>query len=49
MITFSVDINLFQKQSILILMLMSNGYLPNSPYTKQFGVVALTFRILLKN
>jgi hypothetical protein len=26
------------KQSILHLMLMSRGYLPNSPYTKQFGV-----------
>ena len=46
---FSVEINLLQKQSVLIVMLMSNGYLPNSPYTKTIGVVALTFRILFKN
>jgi len=46
---FSVDINLLQKQSILISMLMSNGYLPNSLYTKKIGVVALVFIILFKN
>jgi hypothetical protein len=28
---------------------MSRGYLPNSPYTKQFGVVTLTPKILFKN
>jgi hypothetical protein len=31
---FSVVIKRVQKQSILHLMLMSRGYLPNSPYTK---------------
>jgi hypothetical protein len=30
-------------------MLMSREYLPNSPYTKQFGVVTLTPTILFKN
>jgi hypothetical protein len=43
---FSVVIKRLQKQSILHLMLMSRGYLP---YTKQFGVVTLTPKILFKN
>ena len=46
---FSVVIKRLQKQSILHLMLMSRGYLPNSPYTRQFGVVTLTPKILFKN
>ena len=46
---FSVVIKRLQKQSILHLILMSRGYLPNSPYTRQFGVVTLTPKILFKN
>jgi hypothetical protein len=46
---FCIEPYLLQKQSILHLMLMSRGYLPNSPYTKQFGVVTLTPKILFEN
>jgi hypothetical protein len=43
------DISLFQKLCIRHFISITSGKRPNSPLTKQFGVVVLTLRIFLRN
>ena len=45
---FSLLIRLYQKPSILFLIIIKMGYLPNSPYSITCGVLFLTFNIYFR-